>query len=89
MVGLEPDEGAQYFELNEDDTEEIPEGDLTDQRQALELSVDRQAGEVQLMRKSNFLLKSKIDIISDLLQVQKEKHQVVKQEINKVFNESF
>ena len=89
MVGLEPDEGAQYFELNEDDTEEIPEGDLTDQRQALELSVDRQAGEVQLMRKSNFLLKSKIDIISDLLQVQKEKHQVVKQEINKVLNESF
>ena len=84
MVGLEPDEGAQYFELNEDDTEEIPEGDLTDQRQALELSVDRQAGEVQLMRKSNFLLKSKIDIISDLLQVQKEKHHDLKQELNRM-----
>ena len=80
----ETDDGAQFFLLNEDDTEEIPEGDLTDQRQALQLSIDRQAEQVQLMRKSNFLLKSKIDIISDLLQVQKEKHHDLKQELNRM-----
>ncbi len=80
----ETDDGAHFFLQNEDDTEEIPKGDLADQRQALQLSIDRQAEQVQLMRKSNFLLKSKIDIISDLLQVQKEKHHDLKQELNRM-----
>ena len=39
---------------------------------------------IQLMRKSNFNLKSKIDILMDLLQVQKEKHLDLKQELNRM-----
>ena len=86
----ETDHGAQYFYQKEDNTEEEGlEGDYEDQRHLLQLSIDRQSEQVQLMRKSNFLLKSKIDIISDLLQVQKEKHHDLKQEINKVFNDTF
>ena len=38
----------------------------------------------QLMRKSNFTLKSKIDVLMDLLQVQKEKHLDLKQELNRM-----
>ena len=81
----ETDHGAQYFYQKEDNTEEEGlEGDYEDQRHLLQLSIDRQSEQVQLMRKSNFLLKSKIDIISDLLQVQKEKHHDLKQELNRM-----
>ena len=84
MVGLEPDDGAHCFLLKEDDTKEVLDGDFTHSRHLLQLNIDRQSEQVQLMRKSNFLLKSKIDIISDLLQVQKEKHHDLKQELNRM-----
>ena len=59
--------------------------DLFDQeRDALTDTLDKQTDKIQLMRKSNFLLKSKIDILSDILQVQKEKHQDLKQELNRM-----
>ena len=39
------------------------------------------------MRKSNFLLKSKIDILSDALQLQREKHHDLKQELNRMLTD--
>merc|ERR1712223_1190544 len=42
---------------------------------------------VQTMRKSNFSVKAKIDILYDLLQTQKEKHYDLKQELNRMLSD--
>ena len=39
------------------------------------------------MRQSNFGLKSKIDILYDILQTQKEKHYDLKQELNRMLSD--
>ena len=39
------------------------------------------------MRKSNFALKAKIDILYDILQTQKEKHYDLKQELNRMLSD--
>ena len=43
--------------------------------------VEKHGENLQLMRKSNFMLKSKIDRLFDILQMQREKHRDIKQEL--------
>ena len=49
--------------------------------------IERESEKVTLMRKSNFALKSKIDILYDILQTQKEKHFDLKQELNRMLSD--
>jgi len=58
--------------------------DFESQKEQLNASFDTHSERLQLMRKSNFLLKSRIDVLSDLLQAQKEKHQDLKQDLNRM-----
>jgi hypothetical protein len=49
--------------------------------------IERQGEKLQLMRKSNFHLKSRIDVLYDILQTQKEKHHDLKQELNRMLTD--
>jgi hypothetical protein len=49
--------------------------------------IERQAEKLQLMRRSNFHLKSQIDVLYDVLQTQKEKHHDLKQELNRMLTD--
>jgi len=84
------DSGASLFEQFKTDTSaqsEIPNlPDFTHDKQMelLNNKIDEEFEKVNLMRKSNFSLKSKIDILYDILQTQKEKHYDLKQELNRM-----
>ena len=49
--------------------------------------IEHEAERVKQMRQSNFGLKSKIDILYDILQTQKEKHYDLKQELNRMLSD--
>ena len=53
----------------------------------LNKKIEHQHENVKLMRQSNFGLKSKIDILYDILQTQKEKHYDLKQELNRMLSD--
>ena len=46
--------------------------------------IDKHGDYLAMMRKSNFMLKSKIDRLYDILQMQKEKHHDLNQELNRM-----
>jgi len=87
---IETDPGAVLFtKLNEDsDTEcELDANDHIKMTEHLNKKIEHEIEKVQLMRKSNFGLKSKIDILYDILQTQKEKHFDLKQELNRMLSD--
>ena len=57
------------------------------QLELLNKRVEEETEKVQTMRKSNFSVKAKIDILYDLLQTQKEKHYDLKQELNRMLSD--
>lgn len=88
---VETDPGAGLFNahFNEDsDTEGEPDAnDHVQMSEHLNKRIERESEKVTLMRKSNFALKSKIDILYDILQTQKEKHFDLKQELNRMLSD--
>merc|ERR1711997_1312778 len=72
------DTGADLFdnypESDEEDFDEnlIQEDDYDSVRDSINKRVERHADNVQLMRKSNYRMKTKIDRLYDILQMQKE-----------------
>jgi len=87
---VEDDPGAVLFsKLDEDsDTEDEPDAnDHIKMSEHVNKKIERETEKVQLMRKSNFALKSKIDILYDILQTQKEKHFDLKQELNRMLSD--
>jgi len=87
---IETDPGAVLFDKLGEDSDTEGEPDANDHIQMAEYinkSIDRETEKVQQMRKSNFSLKSKIDILYDILQTQKEKHYDLKQELNRMLSD--
>ena len=81
----EDEGGSLFFEAdNEEDTDINNTEEFDAQKEALNKRLESHTEKIQLMRKSNFGLKSRIDILMDLLQVQKEKHLDLKQELNRM-----
>merc|ERR1712223_36150 len=66
------------------DEKEIKEEDYEPIREAINKRVERHHENVQLMRRSNFRLKAKIDRLYDILQMQKEKHHDLRQELTRM-----
>merc|ERR1712004_846942 len=64
-----------------------PGEDLFNKLKEEVVEVEEEAEKVQTMRKSNFSVKAKIDILYDLLQTQKEKHYDLKQELNRMLSD--
>merc|ERR1712192_55804 len=86
---MEVDPGEDLFNKLK---EEVVEEDLDDivhekQLEQLNKRVEEETEKVQTMRKSNFSVKAKIDILYDLLQTQKEKHYDLKQELNRMLSD--
>jgi len=86
---MEVDPGEDLFNKLK---EEVVEDDLEDmshekQLEQLNKRVEEETEKVQTMRKSNFSVKAKIDILYDLLQTQKEKHYDLKQELNRMLSD--
>jgi chromosome segregation ATPase len=86
---MEVDPGEDLFNKLK---EEVVEDDLDDvshekQLEQLNKRVEEETEKVQTMRKSNFSVKAKIDILYDLLQTQKEKHYDLKQELNRMLSD--
>ena len=90
---VEEDTGAvlfDKFEANEESDIEDEEPDAEEfnkMSEYLNKKIDHQQEHVKLMRQSNFALKSKIDILYDILQTQKEKHYDLKQELNRMLSD--
>ena len=90
---VEEDTGAvlfDKFEANEESDIEDEEPDVEEfnkMSEYLNKKIDHQQEHVKLMRQSNFALKSKIDILYDILQTQKEKHYDLKQELNRMLSD--
>jgi len=87
----ETDPGAEFFESypEEEDDEEVDENQLDEEdyeptRESLTQRVEHHNENVHLMRKSNFMLKAKIDRLYDVLQMQKEKHHDLRQELTRM-----
>lgn len=86
----EEDTGAALFdapvEYDDDiiDESQIEEESYEPTREILNKRVERHNENVQLMRRSNFLLKGKIDRLYDILQMQKEKHHDLRQELTRM-----
>ena len=84
------DTGADLFdnypESDEEDFDEnlIQEDDYDSVRDSINKRVERHADNVQLMRKSNYRMKTKIDRLYDILQMQKEKHHDLRQELTRM-----
>merc|ERR1712088_324012 len=84
------DAGADLFdnypESDEEDFDEnlIQEDDYDSVRDSINKRVERHADNVQLMRKSNYRMKAKIDRLYDILQLQKEKHHDLRQELTRM-----
>ena len=89
----EPDSGAHLFDKfikNEESDIEDDEPESTDYPKLSEYftkKIEHETERVKLMRQSNFGLKSKIDILYDILQTQKEKHYDLKQELNRMLSD--
>lgn len=87
---LEEDPGAELFDhyplsdYDGIDESEIGEDELEPTRESLSSKVEKHNEKVQLMRKSNFRLKAKIDHLYDILQAQKEKHHDMRQELTRM-----
>merc|ERR1712192_9481 len=86
---MEVDPGEDLFNKLK---EEVVEEDLDDiihekQLEQLNKRVEEETEKVQTMRKSNFSVEAKIDILYDLLQTQKEKHYDLKQELNRMLSD--
>jgi len=75
-----------YPESDEEDVDEnqIQEVDYEPTRESINKRVERHHENVQLMRRSNFRLKAKIDRLYDILQMQKEKHHDLRQELTRI-----
>ena len=88
-VVTDPGAGLFNAHFNEDsDTEGEPDAnDHILMSEHLNKRIERESEKVTLMRKSNFALKSKIDILYDILQTQKEKHFDLKQELNRMLSD--
>merc|ERR1719510_2705565 len=86
----EEDPGAELFNnYPVSDGEDIDEADLEEEdyeptREMLNKKVEHHNENVQLMRKSNFMLKAKIDLLYDILQQQKEKHHDLRLELSRM-----
>lgn len=84
----EGDPGAELFlqEGDGEDGDDADFNDLTHDKQVDHVNnrIEKRTEDIQLMRKSNFKLKSKIDILYDILQSQREKHHDLKQELNRM-----
>ena len=84
------DAGADLFdnypESDEEDFDEnlIQEDDYDSVRDSINKRVEGHADNVQLMRKSNYRMKTKIDRLYDILQLQKEKHHDLRQELTRM-----
>ena len=84
------DAGADLFdnypESDEEDFDEnlIQEDDYDSVRDSINKRVEGHADNVQLMRKSNYRMKTKIDRLYDILQTQKEKHHDLRQELTRM-----
>jgi len=91
--GIEEDVGAALFDkyaTNEESDIEDEEPEASDYPKMCDFltkRIDHQQEHVKLMRHSNFGLKSKIDILYDILQTQKEKHYDLKQELNRMLSD--
>jgi chromosome segregation ATPase len=86
---MEVDPGEELFnklkeDVVEDDSEESGH---EKQLEHLNKRIEQETENVQIMRKSNFSVKSKIDILYDLLHTQKEKHFDLKQELNRMLSD--
>jgi len=75
-----------YPESDEEDVDEnqVQEEDYEPTRESINKRVERHHDNVQLMRRSNFRLKGKIDRLYDILQMQKEKHHDLRQELTRM-----
>merc|ERR1712029_257992 len=75
-----------YPESDEEDVDEnnVEEDDYDSIRESINQRVERHHENVQLMRRSNFQLKAKIDRLYDILQMQKEKHHDLRQELTRM-----
>ena len=84
------DAGADLFdnypESDEEDFDEnlIQEDDYDSVRDSINKRVEGHADNVQLMRKSNYRMKTKIDRLYDILQMQKERHHDLRQELTRM-----
>lgn len=85
------DPGAELFENypnseenDEVDESQIQEEDFEPTRESINKCVEQHHEKVQMMRKSNFMLKAKIDRLYDVLQLQKEKHHDLRQELTRM-----
>lgn len=58
--------------------------DLEKQTERVNGKIDKHGDYLATMRKSNFMLKSKIDRLYDILQMQKEKHHDLNQELTRM-----
>ena len=89
----EDDLGAGLFdkfinnEESDNEGEEPDADDFNKMSEHLNKKIERQQENIKLMRQSNFGLKSKIDILYDILQTQKEKHYDLKQELNRMLSD--
>ena len=87
---LEEDPGAELFDnypladYDGIDEKEVGEEELESTRENLNTKVEKHNEKVQLMRKSNFRLKAKIDHLYDILQAQKEKHHDMRLELTRM-----
>ena len=90
---FEEDVGADLFDKfkkNEESDIEDEEPEASDYPKLSEYltkKIEHENERVKLMRQSNFGLKSKIDILYDILQTQKEKHYDLKQELNRMLSD--
>merc|ERR1712150_15637 len=75
-----------YPESDEEDIDEnqVQEEDYDATRECINKRVEHHHENVQLMRRSNFRLKAKIDRLYDILQMQKEKHHDLRQELTRM-----
>jgi len=87
----EEDHGADLFknypqseEQDVIDESQIEEEEYEPTRESLTKRVEYHNDNVHLMRKSNFMLKAKIDRLYDVLQMQKEKHHDLRLELTRM-----
>ena len=87
----EEDHGADLFknypqseEQDVVDESQIEEDEYESTREALTKRAEFHNDNVHLMRKSNFMLKAKIDRLYDVLQMQKEKHHDLRLELTRM-----
>ena len=83
----EEDPGHALFEsypYSDDEDDAGPVTDWDKRVDALGGKVERHGENLQMMRKSNFMMKSKIDRLYDILQMQREKHRDLKQELTRM-----